>query len=77
MTELQFLLSLYSPNAINQAVEAFGDYADIERQTSDGVEVVRLVAKDGEDESLIAGELANYVLGATVDAVEPVTAKEE
>jgi hypothetical protein len=76
MTELLFRVSLYSPAAIDRALEAFAPFADFERQMRDGVEVVRLTAKPGEDEPLIAGELANYVLGATVDGADPKTVKE-
>jgi len=73
MTELQFRLSLYAPAAIDRAIEAFRSFADCERHTRDGVEIVVLTAKEGEDESLIAGELANYVLGASVDMVDAKT----
>ena len=76
MTELQFDLSLYSPVAIDLAVKAFVPFADIERRLGDGIEVVCLTAKQDEDESLLAGELANYVLGATVDAAESSGTKE-
>jgi hypothetical protein len=69
MVELSFRLSLYSPAAIDRAVEVFADFANFERRTDNEVEVVRLTAKPGADESSIAGELANYVLGGTVDFV--------
>lgn len=70
MTELQFRTDLYTATAVQVAVDAFSPYADIARESRDDVEVVRIEAKEGEDESVIAGELANYVLGATVDGVE-------
>lgn len=69
MTELQFRKDLYASPAVAVAIEAFSSFADIERETRGDVEIVRLTAKEGEDEVALAGELANYVLGATVDGV--------
>lgn len=69
MTELQFRKDLYAATAVAVAIDAFSPFADIERETRDDVEIVRLTAKPGEDEDVLAGELANYVLGATVDGV--------
>jgi hypothetical protein len=69
MTELQFRKDLYDAPAVAVAIDAFSPFADIERETRDDVEIVRLTAKEGEDEVALAGELANYVLGATVDGV--------
>ncbi len=67
MIELEFRLDLYAPAAVDVAVEAFSPFADIERENRNEVEVVRVTAKQDEDEPSIAGEIANYVLGATVD----------
>lgn len=69
MTELQFQTSLYAVAAVDVAVGVFAPFADIERESAEGVEIVRLTAKGDEDEVSLAGELANYVLGATVDGV--------
>jgi len=69
MTELQFRKDLYSRSAVAVAIDAFKPYADIEHEVFDEVEVVRITAKEGEDEVSLAGELANYALGATVDGV--------
>ncbi len=69
MTELHFHTSLYAVAAVDVAIGAFAPFAHIERETREDVEIVRLTAKGEEDEASLAGELANYVLGATVDGV--------
>lgn len=69
MTELQFRKDLYAAPAVAVAIDAFSAFADIEHESGDEFEIVRLTAKEGEDEVALAGELANYVLGATVDGV--------
>ncbi len=67
MTELRFRTDLYSNDAIDVAVAAYASFATIERAQADGVEILRVAAFEGEDEKYLAGEIANYVLGATVD----------
>lgn len=69
MKELSFRKDLYAAAAVAVATEVFASYADIERESRDDVEILRVSAKQGQDEEVIAGELANYVLGATVDGV--------
>jgi len=69
MIELRFRIDLYSPSAVEIAVEAFSDYVEIERQRVDDVEIVRVTAADQAEERTLAAELANYALGATVDGL--------
>jgi hypothetical protein len=71
MTELHFHTGLYAVAAVDVAIGAFASFADIERESREGVEIVRVTARGDEDEASLAGELANYVLGATVDGVAP------
>ena len=67
MKELRFQTGLYCVQAVDAAVEAFESFADIERESIEQVEIVRLRAKEGYDESSLMGEFGNFVLGATVD----------
>ncbi|HNS95615.1 MAG TPA: HxsD-like protein [Polyangiaceae bacterium] len=76
MTELRFRMSLYSSSALDRALEAFASLIDYERESRDEMEVIRLTARAGEDESWIAGEFANFVLGATVDGVDATRVEE-
>jgi hypothetical protein len=69
MTELQFRIDLYDPRAVSLAVDAFSAFAQLERERRDDVEVVRVTVPQGSNEADVAGELANYVLGATVDGL--------
>ena len=71
MTELSFRRDLYSVDAVTVAVAAFSAWAEIERESGGDTEILRLTAKEGQDEAELAGELANYVLGATVDGLKP------
>lgn len=70
MIELKFRTDLYAIGAVQAAAAAFAAYASIERESKEGFEVLRLTAREGEDEAVLSGELANYVLGATVDGVQ-------
>ena len=67
MTELRFRTDLYAADAIELTVAAYEAYATIERDRRDDVEILRVTAPDGVDEANLAGEIANYVLGVTVD----------
>lgn len=67
MTELRFRTDLYAAGAIDETVAAYQGFATIEREGADGVEILKVTAPGGVDEALLAGEIANYVLGVTVD----------
>lgn len=67
MTELRFRTDLYSVDAIEQTVAAYEPFATIERDRAGEVEILRVTAPDGVDEANLAAEMANYVLGVTVD----------
>ncbi len=67
MTELRFRTDLYAVEAIEQTVAVYEAYATIEREHGEEVDILRVTAPVGVDEEILAAEIANYVLGATVD----------
>jgi hypothetical protein len=68
---LGFRRDLYSGFAVDAAAKAFAELAEIERaETPDRFEL-RITAKAGHDERLLADELANYALGATIERRGP------
>jgi hypothetical protein len=67
MITLRFDCGLYAPQAVTEASEAFATVAQINRRCESNVELVELTALDEFDEATVAGEFANYILGATVD----------
>lgn len=68
MKTLRFRTDLYRPEAIDLALQVFADFAQLDRRHEQGAQIVSIVAPEGADEDQIAGDFANYVLGATVDA---------
>jgi hypothetical protein len=71
MIELRFRRDLYADDAVEAAVEAFRPHATVESERRDEHVLVRVHAPDGAEASVepsLAGELANWALGATVDA---------
>lgn len=71
MIELEFHRDLYSGFAIDSAVKVYADFATCELERKDDCFVVRLTAKEGQDEAAVAAELANYALGATIEERQP------
>jgi hypothetical protein len=67
VTELRFHRDLYKGAAVDAAAKVYQDYVGIELIEEDSHWVVRLTSDDPERERLVAGELGNYALGATVD----------
>lgn len=67
MTELRFPADLYSGPAIDFAVKTFAEHAHAELERTDEAFIVRLEAKGEISEQLIADELANFALGATIE----------
>ncbi len=67
MTELRFQTDLYAVEAIDRTVAVYESFATIERESSGDLVILRVTAPDGVDEAELAGEIANYVLGVTVD----------
>jgi hypothetical protein len=65
--ELGFPLDLYSQSAVTDALRAYESVADHALEMRDGRCVVRLTAKGDMDEQLLADELANYVLGLSIE----------
>ena len=66
MRDLRFHKQLYSEQALEVAVSAFKEFAQIERRDESDHLVVTFAANDATQESELAGEFSNYVLGATV-----------
>jgi hypothetical protein len=66
MIELRLHRELYLEEALAQAIDLYREHAHIERQSTEEVFLVR-VSSDTLDEREVADELANYVLGATVE----------
>jgi hypothetical protein len=67
MTELKFRTDLYDPDAITDTIAAFEPYVKIERETAENEHTLRFSVDDESEEAELAGEIQNYVLGATVD----------
>jgi hypothetical protein len=67
MTELRFRTDLYAAEAIDRTVAAYESFATIERESFGEQVILRVTAPAGVDEAELAGEIANYVLGVTVD----------
>jgi len=64
--ELRFHHELYDGFAIDEAMKAFGEVARFETAKEAQGYVVK-VSADGDDEEIIALELANYALGKTIE----------
>ncbi|MBI3203847.1 MAG: hypothetical protein HYZ29_20070 [Myxococcales bacterium] len=67
MIELEFRCDLYAGGAVEAAVKVYSEHAKIARVESADAFVLRVEAAPGVDERLLADELGNYVLGATVE----------
>lgn len=67
MTVLRFHKQLYSSEALTAAMEAYESFATIRRSEEAEHLVVELTCREDQDESWVAGEFSNYVLGGTVD----------
>ncbi|GMV14545.1 MAG: hypothetical protein HS104_42380 [Polyangiaceae bacterium] len=67
MIELRFPSDLYSGEAIDQAVKVYAEHARAELEQTPDAYVVRLHALGDASEGLVADELANYALGATIE----------
>lgn len=72
MIELRFIEELYDGFAIDEAVKAYAEYADVTTERSDGAFVLRVTARplaldEGIDEETLSAELANHALGASID----------
>ncbi|MBK9001453.1 MAG: hypothetical protein IPM35_37510 [Myxococcales bacterium] len=67
MIELRFQRDLYSGDAVDQALKVYAEHARAELEETPDAYVVRLHALGGASEGLVADELANYALGATIE----------
>jgi hypothetical protein len=65
MRELRFHRSLYAGEAIDAALQRFEGFGSFERAIEGDEFVVRVTSE--EDERRLAGELANFALGLTVE----------
>jgi hypothetical protein len=66
VTELRFHRTIYSGNAVDEAVKRFGPYAEFTLREDPDHWVVQLTAPTAEREARVAGELSNYALGTTI-----------
>lgn len=67
MKELRFHRQVYRGEAVDESVKTFGRFADFELSEEPDYWVVKLTAKDAARERRIAGELANFALGLTIE----------
>ncbi|MBK7585586.1 MAG: hypothetical protein IPI67_36055 [Myxococcales bacterium] len=67
MIELRFPCDLYSGEAVDAAVKMYAEFARAELEKTEQAFVVRLEALADQDLGLVADELANYALGATIE----------
>jgi hypothetical protein len=65
--ELRFSRDLYAGEAVDAAVKAYAEHARADLTESADAFVVRLEATSDVPEPLIADELSNYALGATIE----------
>jgi hypothetical protein len=68
MIELRLHLELYARSAIDDAVERFSSFGELEQLDEAPYRVVRVRAATPERERAIAGELANFALGNSIGA---------
>src|SRR5690606_31788820 len=64
--ELRLHRELYRGEHVDQAIKIYDRFAKIERAEEESHWIVRLEATSPERERKIAGELANYALGLTI-----------
>ena len=64
--ELKLHRELYPGNLVDEAAKVFGAHATIERAEEPAHWVLRVSAKTPAREKRVAGELANWALGLTV-----------
>lgn len=67
MAVLRFHYDVYSKNAIEAAIEAFGEVASSELKDAAPYFEVELSPKEDADEAELIGEFGNYVLASTID----------
>lgn len=66
MRELSFSDAVYADAAVDEAIAAFAQYAQIERLREGINTLVRVTADSPTRERRVAGELANFALGMTI-----------
>lgn len=71
MRELRFHRQVYRGEAVDESVKLFDRFAEFELSEEDEHWIVRLTANDPARERRIAGELANYALGLTIQQRGP------
>jgi hypothetical protein len=71
MIELRFHRELYAGTAIDAAMGRLAAYGAFEREEDGAYFVVRVTARDDARARKVAGELANFALGLTVEKGGP------
>ncbi|MCC6217108.1 MAG: hypothetical protein IT376_19775 [Polyangiaceae bacterium] len=67
MIELKLHRDLYARAAVDAAVAAFGDYAQVDLEPRDDAYVLRCAAVGDTDEAQLVLELGNFALGLTIE----------
>lgn len=68
MIEKRFHSDLYDGKAVDAAVRVYEGFGTFELEKAPEAFVVRIRANSGIDEKHLADELANYVLGTTIES---------
>jgi len=68
VTELRFHRAIYRGTAVDEAAKQLAHHVALELVEEPDHWVVRLTAHDAARERTVAGELANWALGLTVQA---------
>lgn len=71
MIELRFDRTIYSGQAVDEAIKALQRWAELHRVDDPNAWVVRVSSDDPRRERLVAGELGNHALGLTVERGGP------
>lgn len=66
--EVRFSKSLYGRTALDEAVRTYGDYARIDISDDSNDWLVTVEATGDFPSDVIADELANFALGATIES---------
>lgn len=67
MREVRLHQALYAREAVDRAVQLYGEFATLERFEDGEHFGVRVSGEDAARERVIAGELSNAVLGLTLE----------
>jgi hypothetical protein len=75
VTELRFHSELYAAAALDEAVARFAGFGVFDLIDEGSCRLLRIEARGGVPEAVLAGEVANFALGRTVQLRQPMGAK--